>query len=175
MRSRRHIARDISYSHSASSKSGRAVIRLMENTTGRLRLIKRADGYEQEVAAGRDFWAVMVERYGLTLDVVGGALITDSDELQQKLHHFQNTVGATPGPMDCFLLLRGTKTLHVRLERHCENAARIAEHLAGHKHVAKVHYPGLESHPQYELAQRQMLVSALPMDFQRVGATAWMV
>ena len=74
MRSRRHIARDISYSHSASSKSGRAVIRLMENTTGRLRLIKRADGYEQEVAAGRDFWAVMVERYGLTLDVVGGAL-----------------------------------------------------------------------------------------------------
>ncbi|MEX0282487.1 MAG: lysophospholipid acyltransferase family protein [Arenibacterium sp.] len=71
---RRHIARDISYAHSAETKGGRAVIRLMENTTGRLRLIKRADGYEQEVAAGRDFWAVMVERYGLSLNVTGGTL-----------------------------------------------------------------------------------------------------
>ncbi|MDA0962493.1 MAG: lysophospholipid acyltransferase family protein [Proteobacteria bacterium] len=70
----RHVARDISYSYSASTRSGRAMIRLMENTTGRLRLIKRANGYETEVAAGRDFWAVMVERYGLTLDVVGGSL-----------------------------------------------------------------------------------------------------
>ena len=74
MPSRHHIARDISYAHSAATKSGRTVIRLMENTTGRLGLIKRADGYEMDVAAGRDFWAVMVERYGLTLDVVGGAL-----------------------------------------------------------------------------------------------------
>jgi len=74
MPSRRHIVRDISYAHSASSRSGRVMIRLMENTTGRLRLIKRADGYESEVAAGRDFWAVMVERFGLKLDVVGGSL-----------------------------------------------------------------------------------------------------
>ena len=71
---RRHIARDITYAHSAATKGGRAVIRLMENTTGRLRLIRRADGYETEVAAGRDFWSVMVERYGLTLEVVGGTL-----------------------------------------------------------------------------------------------------
>ena len=74
MPSNRHVARDISYSYSASTRGGRAMIRLMENTTGRLRLIKRADGYEQEVAKGRDFWAVMVERYGLTLDVIGGSL-----------------------------------------------------------------------------------------------------
>jgi putative hemolysin len=74
MSSRHHIARDISYAHSASTRPGRIVIRLMENTTGRLRLIRRADGYEQDVAAGRDFWAVMVERYGLTLDVIGGSL-----------------------------------------------------------------------------------------------------
>ncbi|MBE1282260.1 MAG: acyltransferase [Rhodobacteraceae bacterium] len=74
MHSRRHIARDISYAHSAQTRPGRAMIRLMENTTGRLRLIKRADGYENEVAAGRSFWSVMVERYGLSLDVVGGAL-----------------------------------------------------------------------------------------------------
>lgn len=71
---RHHVARDISYAHSAETKSGRAMIRLMENTTGRIRLIKRADGYEREVAAGRDFWAVMVERYGLSLDVIGGSL-----------------------------------------------------------------------------------------------------
>ena len=70
----REIAREISYSHSAETKGGRALIRLLENTTGRLRLIRRAQGYESEVAAGRDFWAVMVERYGLSLDVVGGSL-----------------------------------------------------------------------------------------------------
>jgi len=70
----REITREISYAHSAQTKSGRALIRLLENTTGRLRLIKRAQGYEDDVAAGRDFWAVMVERYGLSLDVVGGGL-----------------------------------------------------------------------------------------------------
>lgn len=70
----RQIARDISYAHSAATMPGRALIRLMENATGRLRLIKRAAGYEREVAAGRDFWQVMVERYGLSLDVVGGSL-----------------------------------------------------------------------------------------------------
>ncbi|WP_164658889.1 lysophospholipid acyltransferase family protein [Tropicibacter sp. Alg240-R139] len=74
MTSRRHIARDISYAHSAATKGGRTVIRLMENSTGRLGLIKRVDGYEREVANGRDFWSVMVERYGLSLDVIGGSL-----------------------------------------------------------------------------------------------------
>ncbi|GHG95253.1 lysophospholipid acyltransferase family protein [Pseudodonghicola xiamenensis] len=74
MGSRRHIARDISYAHSAATRSGRVVIRLMENSTGRLRLIKRADGYEADIAAGRDFWSVMVDRYGLSLEVVGGTL-----------------------------------------------------------------------------------------------------
>ncbi|WP_428925493.1 lysophospholipid acyltransferase family protein [Marinibacterium sp. SX1] len=74
MPSRRHVVRDITYANSAETKSGRAMIRLMENTTGRIGLIKRANGYESEVAAGRDFWAVMVERYGLTLDVIGGSL-----------------------------------------------------------------------------------------------------
>ncbi|MBY5988512.1 lysophospholipid acyltransferase family protein [Roseovarius atlanticus] len=74
MRLERHVARDISYAYSAQTRGGRAMIRTMENLTGRIRLIKRAAGYEQEVAAGRDFWQVMVERYGLTLDVVGGSL-----------------------------------------------------------------------------------------------------
>lgn len=74
MTSRRHIARDITYAHSAETRRGRAVIRLLENSTGRLQLIKRADGYEREVAAGRNFWSVIVERYGLSLDVIGGSL-----------------------------------------------------------------------------------------------------
>ncbi|MCB9877419.1 MAG: cystathionine gamma-synthase [Planctomycetes bacterium] len=89
-------------------------------------------------------------------DVVGGALITDDEELHKRLMHFQNSCGGTPGPMDCFLVLRGTKTLHVRMERHCENARRIAEWLQQHPKVERVIYPGLPSHPQHELVQRQM-------------------
>ncbi len=68
------IARDISYAHSATTRGGRAMIRLMENTTGRLRLIRRALGYEREIARGRDFWSVMVDRYGLELEITGGSL-----------------------------------------------------------------------------------------------------
>ena len=74
MLDQRHIAREISYAHSAQTRSGRAMIRTMENLTGRMRLIKRAQGYEDEVARGRDFWEVMVERYGLSLEIVGGSL-----------------------------------------------------------------------------------------------------
>ena len=70
----RHIARDITYATSAATRGGRAMIRFMENATGRLKLIRQAQGYEGEVARGRDFWEVMVERYGVTLDIVGGAL-----------------------------------------------------------------------------------------------------
>ena len=70
----RHVARDISYASSARSRSGRALIRVLENATGRIGLIKRADGYERQVAAGEDFWNVMVKRYGLSLEVVGGTL-----------------------------------------------------------------------------------------------------
>jgi len=71
---KRHVTREISYSSSARSRGGRAIIRVVENVTGRISLIRRARGYEHEVAAGRDFWQVMVERYGITLDVVGGSL-----------------------------------------------------------------------------------------------------
>ncbi len=74
MRQDRQVARDISYSYSAQTRGGRAMIRTMENLTGRIRLIKRARGYEHEIADGRDFWQVMVDRYGLTLDVIGGSL-----------------------------------------------------------------------------------------------------
>ncbi len=89
-------------------------------------------------------------------DVVGGALITDDEELDERFGFYQNSVGATPGPHDCFLVLRGTKTLGVRMDRHCDNARAIAEWLDDHEAVETVYYPGLESHPNHELAAEQM-------------------
>jgi cystathionine gamma-lyase len=88
-------------------------------------------------------------------DVVGGALITSDEELYQKLAFLQNAVGAVPSPMDSFLVLRGIKTLHVRMDRHEHNARALAEWLAGHEQVERVLYPGLSSHPQHALAARQ--------------------
>ncbi|MDS0299224.1 cystathionine gamma-synthase [Halogeometricum sp. S1BR25-6] len=89
-------------------------------------------------------------------DVVGGALVTDSEDLDEEFGFYQNAVGATPSPFDCFLVLRGTKTLPVRMDRHCENARELAAWLEGHERVDRVYYPGLESHPQHELAAEQM-------------------
>ena len=89
-------------------------------------------------------------------DLVAGALITDDEELDDQFGFYQNSVGATPSPFDCFLVLRGTKTLGVRMDRHCETAAELAEWLDGHEHVSDVYYPGLEDHPGHELAAEQM-------------------
>lgn len=89
-------------------------------------------------------------------DLVAGALVTNDDALAERLRFTQNAVGAVPGAMDCFLLLRSTKTLHVRMQRHCENALAIARWLEQHPKVQRVIYPGLASHPQHALAMRQM-------------------
>lgn len=89
-------------------------------------------------------------------DVIGGAVVAKDPEVGEKLKFYQNTVGAVPGPMDCFLLLRGVKTLAVRMDRHCENAAKLAEYLSGHPKVERVHFPGLTSHPGHEVARSQM-------------------
>jgi len=89
-------------------------------------------------------------------DLVGGALVLNDDDLYTRLKFLQNAVGAVPSPMDCFMLLRSTKTLHVRMQRHCENAARVAEFLSKHKAVERVTYPGLPSHPQHAIAKKQM-------------------
>ena len=99
-------------------------------------------------------------------DVIGGAIVVDDDELRRQLAHFQNTVGGTPGPLDCFLVLRGTKTLHLRMEAHCRSALAVARALAEHPRVARVHYPGLPSHPQHELAQRQMRAGGGMVSFE---------
>jgi cystathionine gamma-lyase len=89
-------------------------------------------------------------------DVVGGFACTSKDELAQKMYFLQNAVGGVPGPMDSFLVLRGVKTLHVRMERHAQNAMKVAQFLATHPKVVKATYPGLESHPQHALARKQM-------------------
>jgi len=89
-------------------------------------------------------------------DVVGGAVVGKDMDLQARLAFLQNAVGAVPGPMDCFLVLRGVKTLALRMERHAANAATLADRLAGHPSVARLMYPYHPSHPQQALARRQM-------------------
>ena len=89
-------------------------------------------------------------------DVVGGALISKGEELSERIGYLQNALGTCAGPQDCFLVLRGIKTLAVRMEEHNRNALAVARFLAGHPKVPEVLHPGLESHPQHELAKRQM-------------------
>jgi len=89
-------------------------------------------------------------------DVIGGAVVVRSDEQAERLRYQQMATGAVPGPLDCWLVLRATKTLHLRMRAHCENAAAIARHLESHTAVDRVLYPGLISHPQHDLARRQM-------------------
>jgi cystathionine beta-lyase/cystathionine gamma-synthase len=89
-------------------------------------------------------------------DVVGGLVALNDEAVYDQLKFLQNAVGAVPGPMDCFLTLRGIKTLGIRMERHSHNAMQIAQFLEDRAEVKQVIYPGLESHPQYELARRQM-------------------
>ncbi|ODR83003.1 cystathionine gamma-synthase [Haladaptatus sp. W1] len=112
---------------------------------------------QRPLELGADIVSHSLTKYlGGHSDVVGGALITNDAELDEKIGFYQNSVGATPGPHDCFLVLRGTKTLGVRMDRHCDNARDIAHWLDDHDAVDTVYYPGLESHPNHELAAEQM-------------------
>lgn len=89
-------------------------------------------------------------------DVVMGGLVLNDDKVAEDLAFYQNSCGAVPGPQDCFLVLRGIKTLHLRMQRHCENAGKIAKYLTEHPKVDKVYYPGLKDHPNHEVAVDQM-------------------
>ncbi|MBU6325029.1 MAG: cystathionine gamma-synthase [Bacteroidetes bacterium] len=112
---------------------------------------------QQPISLGADIVMHSVTKYlGGHSDLVMGALITNSDSLRERLAFIQNSCGATPGPMDCFLALRGIKTLHLRMQRHCENGAAIAAYLSEHPLVGKVYWPGLETHPGHEIARKQM-------------------
>ena len=98
----------------------------------------------------------MTKYLGGHSDVVGGAVIVKDKELAEKLAFLQNAVGAVPGPMDCFLVLRGLKTLHLRMDRHAENAAAIVEFLEKHPKVESLIYPFRQNHPQHKIARHQM-------------------
>ena len=112
---------------------------------------------QQPLALGADIVVHSTTKYlNGHSDVIGGAVLTNSPELHERLRFFQNAVGAIPGPQDCSLVLRGIKTLGLRVGRHCANAGAIARWLASDHRVARVHYPGLASHPQHALAGRQM-------------------
>lgn len=102
-------------------------------------------------------------------DVVGGFVATSDKALADRIYFLQNAVGGVPGPMDSFLVLRGLKTLHVRMQRHAENAHRIADFLVAHPKVMKVTFPGLSSHPQHELAKKQMRGFGGMMTFEIKG------
>ena len=89
-------------------------------------------------------------------DVIQGALVMNDTELREKLYFIQKSCGAVPGPMDCFLVLRGIKTLHIRMQRHCENGEKIAHYLRNHSKVGKVYWCGFEDHAGYCIAKKQM-------------------
>ncbi len=89
-------------------------------------------------------------------DTVMGAVVVKDADLDERLAFIQNSCGAVPGPQDCFLVLRGIKTLHLRMQRHCENGRKVAEYLNDHSKVDRIYWPGLESSSGYEVAKRQM-------------------
>ena len=106
---------------------------------------------------GADLVMHSVTKYlGGHSDIVMGALVTNRKDIADEIYHIQNSSGGVAGPMDSFLVLRGIKTLHVRIQRHCENAAKVAKMLIEHPKVDKVYWPGLESHPNHDIAKKQM-------------------
>ncbi len=112
---------------------------------------------QNPLALGADIVMHSVTKYlGGHSDVVMGALITNSDKLHEQLYFILNSCGANPGPMDCFLVMRGIKTLHLRMERHCYNGKKIAEYLKTHPKIEKVYWPGFTDHPNHEIAKKQM-------------------
>lgn len=134
----------------AKAAKSRGVLTVVDNTF--------ASPYLQNpLDLGADIVMHSVTKYlGGHSDTVMGAIMLNDDALAQRLAFIQNACGAVPGPQDCFLVLRGLKTLHLRMQRHCENARRVAEFLQSHPKVGKVYYPGLENHPGHDLAKRQM-------------------
>jgi len=106
---------------------------------------------------GADIVMHSVTKYlGGHSDVIQGSLSLNDKDLRDKLYFIQKSSGAVPGPMDCFLVLRGIKTLHIRMQRHCENGEKIAYWLRNHSKIAKVYWPGFEDHPNHAIAKKQM-------------------
>ena len=112
---------------------------------------------QRPLELGADVVVHSVTKYlGGHSDLIGGAVATNDGALAEELAFLQNAAGAVPGPMDCYLALRGVRTLAVRMQAHCRGARAVAEFLSGHASVNAVHYPGLETHPGFSIARRQM-------------------
>jgi len=112
---------------------------------------------QNPLALGADIVMHSVTKYlGGHSDVVMGALCLNNDAIYERLAFIHNSCGATPGPMDSFLVIRGLKTLHIRMERHCSNGKKVAEFLRHHPKVDKIYWPGFEDHPNHEIAKKQM-------------------
>lgn len=112
---------------------------------------------QNPLALGADIVMHSVTKYlGGHSDVVMGALVTNDDKLNEQIYFVLNSCGANPGPMDCFLVMRGIKTLHLRMERHCFNGRKIAEFLKTHPRIEKIYWPGFTDHPNHEIAKKQM-------------------
>jgi cystathionine beta-lyase len=119
---------------------------------------------------GADLVMHSVTKYlGGHSDVVMGALITSKKEISEEIYRIQNSSGAIAGPMDCFLVLRGIKTLHLRMEKHCENGAKVARFLESHPRVDKVYWPGLERHENHNVAKEQMRGFGGMISFTLIG------
>jgi cystathionine gamma-synthase len=125
---------------------------------------------QQPLALGADVVVHSTTKYmGGHSDVVGGALVLADDELAETVAYHQNAMGAVAGPFDSWLVLRGIKTLGVRMDRHCANASRVAELLTSHPKVTEVYYPGLPEHPGHEIAAKQMKAFGGMVSFRVVG------
>jgi cystathionine gamma-synthase len=128
---------------------------------------------QQPLALGADAVVHSTTKYiGGHSDVVGGAVVVADSGLGEQLYFTRNAVGSAPGPFDSWLTLRGVKTLAVRMDRHCQNAQRVAEMLAGHPRVSQVFYPGLPSHPGHEVAAKQMRGFGGMVSFRARGGAA---
>ncbi|MBI2720922.1 MAG: cystathionine gamma-synthase [Bacteroidetes bacterium] len=112
---------------------------------------------QNPLALGADIVMHSVTKYlGGHSDVIMGALVLNDEKIYEQLAFIHNSCGATPGPMDSFLVMRGIKTLHLRMERHCFNGRKIAEYLKNHPKIEKIYWPGFEDHPNHEIAKKQM-------------------
>ena len=134
----------------ASLVKGKGILLAVDNTFA-------SPALQNPIALGADIVMHSATKYlGGHSDVIQGALVVNDAGLRERLYFIQKSCGAVPGPMDCFLVLRGIKTLHVRMQRHCENGKTVAHWLRNHPKVAKVYWPGFEDHPNHEVAKRQM-------------------
>jgi cystathionine gamma-synthase len=128
---------------------------------------------QQPITLGADVVVHSTTKYlGGHSDVIGGALVAADDGLADQLAFHQNAMGSVPGPFDAWLTLRGIRTLGVRMDRHCDNAERIAQYLLSHRGVSQVFYPGLDSHPGHETAAKQMSRFGGMVSFRAAGGRA---